>query len=217
VINPFYYLYYCIRLRRSWPRRYADMLLCAFESRCRTIVDIGTYTGLHARHLVQTGRIFHRASSMRYFGFDLFETQTVETRSKEASPVAPSQAEVAAKLRKLGVPIRLYAGDTKETLPIAVPEIGKADLVLIDGGHSFDTIESDWSNVRGLMHEKTVVVFDDYCPDEGFRPPGCGCQKLIEELDRDVYNVRLLPHVDEFLQEWGTLRTRMVRVSLKSK
>jgi hypothetical protein len=167
--------------------------------------------------MIQTGFIFHRASDVRYFGFDLFEGQTAEIRGKEASPVAPGKAEVEVKLQELGVAVRLYAGDTKETLPVAAPEIGKADFVLIDGGHSFDTVESDWSNVRSLMHERTVVVFDDYYPDEGFRPPGCGCQKLIDALDRDVYDVRLLPHTDEFSLEWGTLRTCMVRVSLRPR
>lgn len=216
MLNPFYYLFYLVRLRRSWPRHYADLLQCAFESRCSTIVDIGTYQGIHARHLIQTGRIFHRASRIRYFGFDLFETQTKEQRERESSPEAPCRAEVEARLQKLGVNVRLYAGNTRDTLPAAATAIGKADLVVIDGGHSFDTVESDWNNVRGLMHERTVVVFDDYYPDEGFRPPGCGCQKLIDALDRSVYDVKLLPHIDEFPQDWGTLRMRMVRVSMKA-
>ena len=124
-----------MRLRRSWPRHYADLLRCAFESRCSTIVDIGTYQGIHARHLIQTGRIFHRASRIRYFGFDLFETQTEEQREHEASPQAPRRAEVEARLQKLGVNVRLYAGNTRDTLPAAATAIGKADLGLIDGGH----------------------------------------------------------------------------------
>ena len=216
-MNLFYYIFFRVRLRRSWPRHYADLLQCAFESRCCTIVDIGTYEGLHARHLIQTGRIFHRASSIRYFGFDLFESQTEEQRKREASPSAPRRADVEAKLRRLGINVTLHAGDTRDTLPVAAQEIGKADLVVIDGGHSFGTVESDWNNVRGLMHERTVVVFDDYYPDDGFRPPGCGCQKLIDALDRDIYDVKLLPHIDEFPQDWGTLRMRMVRVSLKPR
>ena len=31
-----------------------------------------------------------------------------------------------------------------------------------------------------------------------------------------MYDVKLLPHIDEFPQDWGTLRMRMVRVSMKA-
>lgn len=217
MINPYCYLYYLVRLSRSYPKRYAGLLQCAFESRCRTILEIGTHNGVHARHLIQTAQIFHPAAAVEYYGCDLFEMLTPELQMKEFALVPPEMSEVEKTLRATKARIHLFKGYSSDTVPQAARELGKVDFVSIDGGHSFDTIESDWSNVRGLMHEKTVVVFDDYYPDEGFRPSGCGCQKLIKELDREVYNVRLLPQVDQFPQEWGTLRICMVRVSLKPR
>jgi hypothetical protein len=45
---------------------------------------------------------------------------------------------------------------------MAKTQLPKMDLVFIDGGHSTETVATDWENVKDLLHEKSIVFFDDY-------------------------------------------------------
>ncbi len=82
-MNMFYCAYYLVRRRRASPWRYADLLRAFFESGARRIVEIGTNTGVHARHLIQTAQVFHPAATIEYHGFDLFEQLTPELLKSE--------------------------------------------------------------------------------------------------------------------------------------
>ena len=81
------------------------------------------------------------------------------------------------------------------------------DFIYIDGGHSFDTIQSDWENLSGFIKENTLIIFDDYyiyissdstAGVEDDLEPTFGCSKLIDSLDKNLWNVTLLPHYDQF-------------------
>ncbi len=57
------------------------------------------------------------------------------------------------------------------------------DFVYIDGGHSYETVNSDWENVQKIMHPKTIVVFDDYKSIEGVT-------RVVSEIsESELYDV----------------------------
>jgi hypothetical protein len=153
--------------------------------------------------------------SIRYAGFDLFEDLTEEQFRMEYSKRPPTYDEVSRRLKATGAAVALYRGNTRETLPRALDELRRADLVFVDGGHSIETITADWNAVRQGMGPQTTVLFDDYYPDRQRELEGLGCQSIIDALDRTHYVVEVLEPTDAFVQPWGTLRVKMARVKLK--
>jgi hypothetical protein len=85
------------------------------------------------------------------------------------------------------------------------------DLIFIDGGHSIETISNDWTYARKLMHDHTLVIFDDY-----WNRDDAGAKPIIERIDVTKYDVQVLPIQDRFKKEWGTLIINFVSVRKKS-
>ena len=109
-------------------------------------------------------------------------------------------------------------GDYKDTLSKFIEESkggNQIDLVFIDGGHSIETITSDWNCVKRIMNYKTVVIFDDYYNNTEPELEGLGCQSIIKNLDENVYDIEILEPEDNFEKQWGTLRVNLVKVRLK--
>ena len=206
------YLRYRTLLLRTRPRRYANLFSTLYRNRCRSVVEIGTWDGIHGEQMIQTAALHHSVSDIDYFGFDLFEEMTDDALKGEFSKWPPAYADVRSRLGATGANIHLYKGNTRLTLPRAVDTIGKADLVFIDGGHSIETVTSDWNNVKQLMGIRTTVIFDDYYSNREAEVEGLGCQTLIDKLDSDTYEVEMLTPVDPFPKDWGVLNVNMVRV-----
>ena len=213
-------LVYRRRLTRMANSRYRHLIETVYRRRCRTLVEVGTYDGLHARQMIETAGTFHPMNEIEYYGFDLFEHLTDHDLEAEFSKKPPPAAEVAQRLEKTGAQVRLFIGYTQETLPTFVEEIKGADtcidFVFIDGGHSIETIASDWGQIRNILTASTVVLFDDYYTNIEPEVQGVGCQQLIDTLDRREYGVDILEPEDHFEKEWGILKVRMARVKLLS-
>lgn len=207
-----------LRMARS---RYRHLLETVYRGRCRVLVEVGTYDGVHACRLIETAGIFHPLNEVRYYGFDLFEQLSDSDLDREFSKRPPAAAEVAKRLETTGARVRLHIGYTEETLPAFVREMKNTaksiDFVFIDGGHSIETIASDWANIREVMTANTVVLFDDYYTNTEPEVQGVGCQHLIDKLDRQEYEVDILEPEDHFEKEWGTLKVRMARVKLRAR
>ena len=198
--------------RLNRPRRYRVLFTTIDQLQPRRLVEIGVLHGIHARQMIQTACRHHPAAALHYFGFDLFEDLTDVLLHSELSKKASAYSRVEQKLVKTGANIRLFKGNTKETLPQALPIIGEADFIFVDGGHSLETIQSDWSYVKTLMHEHTHIIFDDYYVDTSPALDGLGCQTLIDQLDRRQYDVQVLEPTDVFRKEWGLLKIKMAVV-----
>jgi len=201
------------------PRRYRNLLKIIYQRRCRNIMEIGVYRGKHAKQMIEVAKIFYPAGEIYYYGFDLFEKLTEENFVKEQAKQPPSCAYVRQQLEETGTNIRLYTGYTRDTLPSFVAEFQATetalDFIFIDGGHSIETIASDWRFVKDLMSNKTVVLFDDYYGNNEPEVAGFGCQSLINTLDKEAYDVEVLQPSDYFQKEWGLLKTNMVKVELQ--
>lgn len=205
-------LRYRYLLATTRPRRYANLFRTIYERRCRSIVEIGTWNGVHAQQMIHTAAARAPIGEVRYRGFDLFEDLTEEQLARELSKRPPRHEDVLARLQATGADVRLFRGNTRVTLPEASDELRQADFVFIDGGHSIETVTSDWNAVQAALRPDATVVFDDYYVDPAPELNGLGCQTLIAGLDRAKYTVELLEPSDRFTKPWGELRVRMVRV-----
>ena len=88
-------------------------------------MEIGTYNGIHSRHMIETANIFHPMNKITYYGFDLFEALTDEDSKKEFAKKPPEYNEVKQKLEGTGVNIKLYMGDTPRDCNMVKVEVKK--------------------------------------------------------------------------------------------
>ena len=187
-----------------YPKRYEQLYKEIDSLHPRSICEIGTNDGINAVRLYQRASQYH--NDVEYFGFDLFESIDRETFAKEFSLLVPSKDQVDQYLGRKGVRRRhLFSGNTTESLPMAKAQLPKMDLVFIDGGHSEETVASDWENVKNLLHKKSVVFFDDY--------PNWGVGPVVDRIDSEQWNVQIMEIKDVFLTEgrfsWGGKREHM--------
>jgi predicted O-methyltransferase YrrM len=206
-----------LRLARIKPTRYRALIREIEENRCKSILEVGVFNGRNSLRMIESARVHHRASDIHYYGFDLFEMLTEKELKQEFSKMPLSEEQIYSKLSVTGAHIHLFKGYSQDTLKKFVednPDI-QPDFIFIDGGHSIETIRSDWNNLSRVIRKNTVVLFDDYYDNTEEFILGKGCNELIEELDRSVYEVDVLDPVNEFEQDWGTLRVRFVKVTLK--
>jgi len=176
-------------------------------------MEIGVLDGGCALQMIEEAKKNFAAEEIEYYGFDLFEE--VDAKSEEYSHVkllpTLGLGTIKDKLEKTNAKIYLYKGDTKETLPTIIKELPKMDLIFIDGGHDIETIENDWKYAQQVMGTQTVVIFDDYWNRED-----AGCKRVIEDIDKTKFEVKILPIQDKFKEEWGTLKINFVQVKSKT-
>lgn len=147
---------------KNGPQRYQQLIDLVIKNKPDAIMEIGTWNGSRALEMIQ------QVPDAKYFGFDLFETANDETDETEKNVKPHHAAEDVANLLQVNkVKAELYAGDTKETLPVFLKKHGEksVDLIFIDGGHSVETIRSDWENAKKAIRQGGVIVFDDYYTD----------------------------------------------------
>ena len=161
-----YRVLYWNTLFKMRKQRYQNLIRIIFQEKCKTFVEIGTYNGVHGRQMIETAKIFYPASSIEYYGFDLFEQQTQEDHQKELSKKPPPYFQVEQFLKVTGADVHLFKGYTRDSLPKFVQwvqeEKKQIDFIFIDGGHSIETIQSDWIHSEKITGKKTAVIFDDY-------------------------------------------------------
>lgn len=155
------------------------------QTKPKRIMEIGVYQCDGTKMMINEARKAG-VKEIEYYGFDLFDEPPKDeypaSKNVWDSKVVWDIEKVDEFLSSLGIKYRLFKGDTKETLPKAIPNLPKMDFIYIDGGHSYETAKSDWENCEKLMHDRTVVVFDDYefCD---------GVTKLVSEIGRS-YDVK---------------------------
>lgn len=149
-------------------------------------LEVGTFDGRRAADLCGWWKRLTGGGRFVYYGFDLFEFLTPERAAAELSKsrLPPPAAAVRRTLAACGAEATLVVGDTRQTLPAFADGPGRGlepDLVFVDGGHSPETVASDWRAVSRLVGPGTVVVFDDYYDNK----PGWGCRDLVDALAAD--------------------------------
>jgi hypothetical protein len=202
------------------PDRYGHLEREVAKNRCRRILEIGVWDGVHSQAMIQAALRASEPSSIEYYGIDLFEDayKASDTLDREVSKRPLRIDEVRARFRHLegmGVRINLFKGDSKEVLPALASSTPAMDFVFVDGGHSFETVASDWRNVRRLVHGRSAVIFDDYVNREAVEGGGYGVNAVVDAIDRGEFDVSFLDPADRFRHPWGILMTRFVRVQMR--
>lgn len=187
--------------------RYENLIRYIIKYKPQSIMEIGVWDGRTAKKMIEAALRHH--NEVRYIGFDLFEDITdKEIVAEQSKTTKANYNNVRSLLEKIPyADVELYKGYTKDTIPLVPTEL--IDFIFIDGGHSPETIKSDWTNIQRFIHGKTVIIFDDYWEGR----TDFGCKKLIDDLKlRDVnWDIALLNPVDIFPEK----RIRMVRVIRK--
>ena len=177
------------------PKRYKYLYRTIREVKAKNIMEVGTFHGSRAKSMIETAKLYSDPKTVAYYGFDLFEEMTNELYFDELSKRSKTRQEIESMLAETGVDIHLFKGNTMQSLPENVSKLPNMDFIYIDGGHSLETVENDWKYSEMLMHDRTVVIFDDYWPN---RPQDGGSKQLIDALDRSKYSVEVLPILDSF-------------------
>jgi len=192
------------------PRRYLNLPKIISEHNCKKIMEIGVLHGDNAITMIETAKKHCSPGEIEYYGFDLFEGMNENICSVEYSKMPSTLDMVRKKLEQTKVSINLFKGYTKKTLPAVVKELPVMDLIVIDGGHTIETIENDWRYVQQLMDKKTVVLFDDY-----YNWSYVGAKHTIQHLNTDDYHVEILPPTDRFAKGWRILEINYAKVMKK--
>jgi len=107
------------------------------------ILELGTCLGSGAAQLLQgcNGRA-------QYFGL-------------EGSPALAHKTEMRLKRQFQQAEISLRVGPFSQTLGPALDEVGRFDLVFLDGHHSGRALLAQWKSIRPHLAEEALVVVDD--------------------------------------------------------
>lgn len=184
--------------------RYNDLIAEVAKYKPKTILEVGTYRGDRGRTLVEEARKYN--SNIHYYGFDLWSELTPELRITEfMGKKKESSREVAeANLKASGGTYTFIQGNTRETLKTFKPD-RPLDFIFIDGGHSLETIESDWKNLEPHFHAETHIYLDDFYDRDLTK----GCFRLYNKVKENYKICELLPTED--IQADG-LKIRILRV-----
>lgn len=159
--------------------RYAQLLKAVREKQPRTILEVGTWNGERARQMLNL------CPDATYYGFDLFEDATDDTDAREMNVKKHCAMDHVYVLLD-GFTTQLFRGDTRDTLPRLCPP--GIEFVWLDGGHSVETIRSDWEAIKPKLAPNAWVYFDDYYTG-GIDTSKYGCNAIVSELKHDVMPV----------------------------
>ena len=197
--------------------RYAQLAELIRTYKPKRIVEVGTWNGGRAIEMALAA--FENKDKVHYTGFYLFQDATAETDEIEQNTkphnhfnaVVKRLEEFSEKMEEKNktFTFSLLKGDSKETMPKAKKELKKTDFAFIDGGHSEETILSDYEN---LMHVPVVVLDDYYAKDVDGKIPDdefLGTNRLLETM-KENSRVYVLPSQDR-VKDGGTVHL-MVRL-----
>ena len=185
-------------------------------SKSRYLMEIGTWTGERALAMIEAAKKHHDPKDIHYYGYDLFEEMSPEMLEVERSKQPWSEGLVSKRLAHTGANIHLVKGNTHETLhPITPYTGGPMDFIFIDGGHSFETITSDWEGIQPYIGASTIILFDDCYYNDPEDVGRTGCQMLIAKLIANgKWTVEYLEPVEDWPQKDGVvLHIGMVKVT----
>ena len=209
----FKFLKFWLKYYFSKYSRYRHIYLTLLNLRPKTILEIGVYRGIRSYEMISLASDLN--SSIKYYGFDLFEKITKKKNKLELSKQPLPKKEIEAKLNSFkNSKVKLISGDTQITLKKFIKSKTKIDFIFIDGGHSIKTILSDWKNVKKVMSKKSIVIFDDYYDDAEIIKK-YGCNKVINEIG-DEFNFEILKSTDFIFFNKKKIKNSLVKVFYKN-
>lgn len=128
------------------------------------IVEVGTWNGSRAIQMAETA-FATGATSVTYAGFDTFDDGNDRVLEGHTKPhasfdlVGKRLQNYRTLMARKGKTFNymLTKGNTLTTLPELKDNLGDFTFAYIDGGHSYETVASDYANLAHIPY----VVFDD--------------------------------------------------------
>ena len=196
----------------SSTKRYLNLLLIIFKYKPKTILEIGVFNGVRSKQLIQAAKIFNK--KVIFYGFDLFNIMIGNKKLKEneASKFPLTKNEIKKKLLKINNTNYLFEGFSTITLKKFTKKNKKIDYIFIDGGHSVNTILSDWNCAKKMMHDNSIVIFDDYYLGIKNKIKKIGCNTIIDKIDKKKFIVKKLPFTDYFDKNGVKVGIKMILV-----
>ena len=209
----FKFLKFWLKYYFSKYSRYRHIYLTLLSLRPKTILEIGVYRGIRSYEMISLASDL--SSSIKYYGFDLFEKISKKKIKLELSKQPLLKKEIELKLNGFkNTKVKLIGGDTQITLKKFIKLKKKIDFIFIDGGHSVKTILSDWKNVKKIMSKKSIVIFDDYYDDTEITK-NFGCNKVINEIGKE-FNFEILKSTDFIFFNKKKIKNSLVKVFYKN-
>ena len=177
-----------------------DLLLdLIFKYKPKNFLEIGVFCGVTARNTCDFLKQIN-GDSFNYIGIDLFggeknnSIDEIEPRfllnQKFSNPLKNiyynlilrenlnSLKSVQKLLKKYNKNTKLIAGDTNSVLKEI--DLKHIDFVFLDGGHSYQTVYNDLTNLYEHMKDKKkVILCDDY-----------GSESYIPEVEKAINDFR---------------------------
>ena len=189
-------------------KRYAHILIRILFSRPKSILEIGVYQGRRSKEMIEAAKVF--TNTVYYYGFDLFDLMNDKTLKKEISKVPLNEDQIYKKIGKIAS-TKLYKGFSDKTLPEFISKQILIDFVFIDGGHSRETINNDWINIKKIMKNNTIVMFDDYYI--GKKNDSYGCKFIFDSIDTELFRWHICGLKDKVIID--NIRFKNALVELK--
>ena len=143
------------------------------------IIEIGVFQGVTARNICEL--LSASKKDFMYIGIDIFDPKYVSNDEilpifkssnplnkiyhKYISRIEPYSLEGVEKiLKKFKKNVILYKGNSNEILKDF--EHKNIDYVIIDGGHSYDTVKQDLKLSAKILSKEGIIMCDDYMHNE---------------------------------------------------
>ena len=183
-------------LKGKWGNIYLERIS---HHKPKNFLEIGVFCGVTARNTCDFLKEIN-GESFNYIGIDLFggeknnSTDEIEPKfllnQKFSNPLKNiyynlilrenlnSLKSVQKLLKKYTNNIKLIAGDTNSVLKEI--DLKNIDFVFLDGGHSYQTVYNDLTNLYEHMKDKKkVILCDDY-----------GSESYIPEVEKAINDFR---------------------------
>jgi len=183
-------------LKGKWGNIYLERIS---HHKPKNFLEIGVFCGVTARNTCDFLKKIN-GNSFNYIGIDLFggkknnSTDEIEPKfllnQKFSNPLKNiyynlilgenlnSLKSVQKLLKKYNNNIKLIAGDTNSILKEI--DLKNIDFVFLDGGHSYQTVYNDLTNLYEHMKDKKkVILCDDY-----------GSESYIPEVEKAINDFR---------------------------
>lgn len=178
--------------------RYRNLLVKMDElaRRAYTLVylEVGTFNGVRAAHLLDYFLSTDANRQARYIGFDLFEDMTPEMSKAEFSksklPLSTAAVQqyfndtLSKKYKERFTGARLFKGNTHQTIAQWKADAARfiePNFIFIDGGHSLKTIESDFRSLEEYATPSNIFLMDDYYVNRA----DVGCQQMVNKINSE--------------------------------
>ena len=182
----------------------ANILLDQIEIyKPKNFIEVGVFQGVTSRNVCEKLNKINNGN-FKYHGIDIFEDTNDKIDSWEktvkhkriSNPFKHLIFNIILKknlfsiesiysfLKKFQQNVVLYKGFSDTELPkINMADI---DMIFLDGGHSYETVNSDLSIILKGIKKGKVIICDDY--DQ----PSYGVKKAVDELKNKVSEIKEL-------------------------